>query len=173
MTVGGTITLGDIDYSAYGAAASIDVSGYEGAGSIIGSDFADTITDNDGTNVLTGGDGADIFSFVAANANITEATADKITDFVSGLDTIQFDVSGADTFDASTYYEGTYASFAAFMAGAATQMTSSPEDNLIAGQVGSDVWLAIDLDGGDAVDTVIQLSGVNISTLNFADFDFV
>ena len=172
VTVGGMVTLGDIDYSAYGASASIDVSGYDGVGSIVGSAFADMITDNDGTNSLTGGAGADVFSFVGTNANTTEATADEVTDFVSGLDTIQIDTA-AGVFTADTYFEGTYASFADFMAGAATQMTSAPEDNLVAGQVGNDVFLAIDLDDGDAVDTVIKLTGVDIGDLNFADYDFV
>src|SRR3546814_5919843 len=36
VSTGGDITIGGVDYSGYGAAATIDVSAYEGAATIIG-----------------------------------------------------------------------------------------------------------------------------------------
>lgn len=177
----GAVTLGTVDYSDYAltgtssTGAVIDVSGYAGDIVVIGSALDDIITDNDETNTLTGGDGADTFSFVNMDANgsgLTLAAADVITDFEHAVDIIELDID-AGTFSADTYFEGSAASFSAFLTLAETQMTSSPEDNLVAVQVGSDVYVAVDMDGGDEVDTVIVLTGVTTSSLNFADFAFV
>src|SRR3546814_3393491 len=88
VSTGGDITIGGVDYSGYGAAATIDVSAYEGAATIIGSAYGDTITDNAGTNAITGGTGADTFNFLDTNTDKTEATADKITDFLYSADHI-------------------------------------------------------------------------------------
>lgn len=181
----GDVTLGTVDYSHYAVTtdtvpavdgAVIDVSGFAGDIVVIGSDGDDTITDNTETNTLTGNDGADTFSFVTMNANgtgLTLAKADVITDFEHGVDVIELDVSNAASFSADAYYEGSAASFSAFLTLATTQMTSSPEDNLVAVQVGNDVYVAVDMDNGDSVDTVIVLTGVSTSSLNFADFSFV
>src|SRR3546814_8543883 len=89
-----------------GAAATIDVSAYEGAATIIGSAYGDTITDNAGTNAITGGTGADTFNFLDTNTGKTEATADKITDFLYSVDHIHTG-GGAGTLE--EYTEGTYA----------------------------------------------------------------
>lgn len=181
----GDVTLGTVDYSDYALTAdstatvdgaTIDVSGYMGDIVVIGSAGDDTITDNDESNTLTGGDGADTFSFVAMNANgsgLTLAGADVITDFEQGVDIIELDVSNTASFSADTYYEGTAASFAAFLTLAETQLTSDPEDNLVAVQVGSDVYVAVDMDNGDEIDTVIVLTGVSTADLNFADYAFI
>lgn len=183
-----TITLGSIDYSGYTVddtvvpypvGAVIDVSTYKGNITVIGSALDDTITDNTGVNVFTGGAGNDTFSFLTMNANnigLTTAKADVITDFQHGVDTIdlQIPLSKSDTFDAGTYFEGTYASFAAFITGAKAQMTNgATEDNIVAGQVGSDVYIAVDMDDGDKIDTVIKLTGVSLNGahgIDFADF---
>jgi hypothetical protein len=175
----GDITLGTIDYSGYsytGGSTGVDinVAGYLGDIVVIGSDQDDTITDNTETNVLTGNDGADTFSFVYVDADgvgLSLAAADVITDFEHGVDVIELDTTSASTAD--QYYEGTAATFAAFKTLAETQMTSSPEDNVVAIQVGSDVYVAVDMDNEDEIDTVIVLTGASITTLNFADFSFV
>jgi hypothetical protein len=175
----GDLTLGTVDYSGYSytggsTGVDIDVSGYLGDIVVIGSDQDDTITDNTETNTLTGNDGADVFSFVYVDADgvgLSLAAADVITDFVHGEDVIELDTTAASTADA--YYEGTATTFAEFKTLAETQMTSSPEDNVVAVQVGSDVYVAVDMDDNDEIDTVIVLTGVSTSSLNFADFAFV
>jgi hypothetical protein len=175
----GDITLGTIDYSGYsytGGSTGVDinVAGYLGDIVVIGSDQDDVITDNDETNVLTGNGGADTFSFVYVDADgvgLSLAAADVITDFEHGVDVIELDTTSASTAD--QYYEGTAATFAEFKTLAETQMTSSPEDNVVAIQVGNDVYVAVDMDNEDEIDTVIVLTGASITTLNFADFAFV
>jgi len=175
----GDLTLGTVDYSGYSytggsTGVAIDVSGYLGDIVVIGSDQDDVITDNDETNVLTGNDGADVFSFVAMDANnvgLSLAAADVITDFEHGVDVIELDTTVASTAD--QYFEGTAATFAAFVTMAKAQMTSAPEDNVVAVQVGSDVYVAVDMNDGDKIDTVIVLTGASITTLNFADFAFI
>jgi hypothetical protein len=175
----GDLTLGTVDYSGYSVTdgatgADINVSTYLGDIVVIGSDLDDTITDNTETNVLTGNGGADTFSFVYVNADgvgLSLAAADVITDFEHGVDVIELDTTSASTAD--QYYEGVAATFAAFKTLAETQMTSSPEDNVVAVQVGSDVYVAVDMDDNDEIDTVIVLTGASTTTLNFADFAFV
>jgi hypothetical protein len=154
--VAGDITIGNVDYSGFLAAASIDVSGFLGAGEIIGTAFGDTITDNEGTNVITGGAGADTFVFVNTNANIVLADLDVITDWGNGADLLDVDVAVT----AGNYFEGTYASFDAFMTAAATRVTGG--DAVVVGRVGSDLFVAVDFDANSGtLDTVIQLAGVS------------
>lgn len=175
VTTTGSITLGSVDYSAFTAAAGtaleIDLSGYLGDTTVIGSELDDHITDNDGVNTFTGGAGADDFEFLQQDANnvgLSAAGADVITDFDSGVDVITFNNTVAIT--VGEYFEGTFSTFALFVAGAKTQMTSSPEDDLIAGQVGSDVYIAIDNDDGDKIDHIIVLKDATLADINFADF---
>jgi Ca2+-binding RTX toxin-like protein len=101
-----------IDASGLGLSATITGSGSDdvitgsGVADVITSgDGADTITGGSGGDIMTGGLGADTFTFtgttallIAAEAGSTAATdndfvlglGDKITDFVSGTDTLNF-----------------------------------------------------------------------------------
>src|SRR3546814_12444043 len=83
---------------------------------------------------ITGGTGADTFNFLDTNTGKTEATADKITDFLYSADHIHTGV-GAGTL--AEYTEGTYAEFASFLANA-----DSADTSLAAGQVGDTVCVA-------------------------------
>jgi hypothetical protein len=140
---------------------------------VIGSDLDDVIKSNTKVDTFTGGDGADTFSFVTEDANnvVTEAKAKVITDFVHASDVIELDTDTA--FTADQYSEGSAASFTAALTFAKAQMTSTPEDNLVAVQVGSDVFVFVDMNDGDKVDLAIKLTGVSTAQLNFADFAFV
>jgi len=42
---------------------------------------------------------------------------------------------------------------------------------LVAVQVGDDVWIAIDEDGDEDIDTIIKLVGVSLDDFNFVDFE--
>lgn len=148
---GGTISIAGIDYSGYGAGVTIDVSGYDEVGAIIGSAFADTIIDNDSTNTLTGGAGADIFTFLNTNSGLTQATADKITDWTYGSDTI--DITPA--INIGNYQEGTYADFATFLSAA-----NAANKAVLAGQVGGSTFLAVDDNTDGTVDFLIELVGI-------------
>lgn len=155
----GTITVGDIDYSGYERAATIDVSDWLGAANIKASQGGSTIMDNDGQNTITLGDGAD--TVVLGNGNSGKATAadaDVIIGFDSAEDVIDLDIAGSDfAIDSSGT---TYANFLSAAEGA--------NKDIYAAKVGSDYYVAIDTDNGDGVDFVIKLVGV--STVSSADF---
>jgi hypothetical protein len=164
VSAGGKVTVGAIDYSGYGAAATIDVSTVGGAASITGTAKADSITDNKGTNAVTGGAGADIFAFVDANTGKTLATMDQILDFSN---------SGGDKIDITpvvnigNYSEGTYTDFATFSAAA-----NAGNKAVFVGAVGGvdGVIAAVDYDVDGAVDFMINLVGVGLDGVDVASF---
>lgn len=70
----GTVTVGNIDYAGYAAAATIDASGYTGAGIITGSTGGSAITDNSGTNSMILG------NTTMADAITLQDTQNAVTD---------------------------------------------------------------------------------------------
>jgi Ca2+-binding RTX toxin-like protein len=158
-----TITIGGVDYSGFKAGATIDVSNFAGAASVVGSAFDDVITDNKGTNTLTGGAGADTFTFVTTNTGKTGATGDVITDFSeAGGDRI---ASGAGAVTAAEYGENTFTDFASFLSGA-----DAADKNVFVGQVGTNLWVAVDSNQDNTVDYTIKLLGVSLAGIDLAAF---
>lgn len=156
LSAGGDITIGNVDYSAYQAEATIDVSGFKGAAEIKGGVKADTITDNSGTNSIWGGAGADEFNFVTTNTGKTLETMDKIMDFSNSQgDKLFF---GALTVDASNYTEATATSFADFVTGS-NAADKAVYVGLITGVNG--LVVAVDHNTDGTVDFMVQLVGVN------------
>jgi len=162
FTAGGDVTIAGVDYSQYGADSFIDVSNVKGAGTIIGSAYDDQITDNVGKNVITGGDGDDVFFFDSGNTGKTAATADQILDWTFDDDLIDTGNTG----NVAEYTEGTFASFDLFLADA----ESADKDHAV-GLVNGNLFIAVDQNSDDAVDYVIELVGINslneISVLSF------
>ncbi len=166
---GGEITVGAIDYSGYKGeesdhtvGATIDVSAFDSVGTITGSSLDDSITDHDGKDVIYGGAGADLFTFVSGNSGKTTATVDQIMDWSSN-DTIEF---GFDL-DVNNYDEEDYDNFAAFTTDAEALSTSG---SILVGKVGSNLFVAVDGNGG-GYDYVIQLVGVNnLNNIDAANF---
>ncbi len=157
------VTIGDVDYSGYGAAATIDVSGVKGAAAITGTAKGDSIIDNAGANALTGGDGADTFVFVDTNTGKTPTTVDQILDFDNAAGD-KIDISA--TIDEFNYSEGTHADFSTFLAAA-----NGADKAAYSGLVAGDVWVAVDNAGDGTVDFVIQLVGVNsLGDIDIASF---
>lgn len=183
VTASGDISLGTVDYSDYvfddaattgtneSTGALIDVQTFDGDIVVIGSGENDTIIDNDESNTLTGGAGKDFFTFINTNANVSQATADKVTDFVHNVDHIV--LNGGTDATVDEYSEASYASFAAFLTGAnnLANAVTSP-DYLHAGQVGTSVFVATDSDQDGDVDYVIELQNFSLSQLDFGDFQF-
>ena len=170
---GGKITIGNIDYSGYATGATvatgqnvtIDVSLATGAATIIGSVQDDTITDNKGTNSITGLAGVDEFQFVSANKNLTLATADVITDW-KGAD----DLIGVQSVSAFSYGEGTnQVSFAQFLTDA-----GAADAQVYVGQLAEGLCVALDFDSNGSVDSLVLLKGVqglaNVADTNFYQF---
>lgn len=165
LNAGTTKTIGTVDYSAFTSKATIDVSGFKGAGTVIGGTKADVITDNSGVNTLTGGAGGDTFTLVSTNKGLTAATVDTISDFsLSGGDKI--DVALNSALDPNVNYgENTYADFAAFVTGA-----NAANKEVFVGQVGSDSYVAFDIDEDGTVDFMAKLTGVTLATIDVTAF---
>jgi hypothetical protein len=169
-TAGTTTTVGNVDYSGYTAAATIDVSALLGAGEIIASSGGSTITDNMTKNIITLGAGADTVNLDANDAttalmplDTSDATAiDEIIGFTSGVDTLDIETtSGSDTF---SFVSGPAADYAAFLAAAEAAMTNFGTD-IYAREVDGDIYLAIDDDnvtasGARDIEFVVKLSGI-------------
>lgn len=157
------VTIAGVDYSAYGTSAWIDVSGYKGAATIEGSAFGDLITDNTGANTITGGAGADTFTFLDGNTGQTVATMDKITDF-SNASGDKIDLSVA--VNVGNYGEASYADFAAFVTG-----VNAANKDVFVGLVGGVGYAAVDYDANDTVDFMIELTGLNsLGNIDVASF---
>jgi Ca2+-binding RTX toxin-like protein len=74
------------------------ITGTTGNDVLTGGTGNDTITGNAGRDVLTGGAGADTFDFNAPNeSGVGVANRDLITDFVSGIDKLDFSTIDAMT----------------------------------------------------------------------------
>jgi len=179
---GGTVTIGDVDFSGYEQSASIDVSWASGAGHIIGSAQDDTITGNDDANIISGGEGADviiitdnvttsadgsaaidtILTDAGDSGDGTDATAlDEITGFTADEDLLDFNLVAGTA--ANTVVDGSgYATLALFRA-AANDALNSTIKYFIADD-GTDTWVAVNRGSGDA-DTVIKLMGVGDATV--------
>lgn len=93
-----TIDLSKLIVTA-GKADSVLLTVNAGAGDdiIIGSQINDVINGGLGKDVMTGGLGADIFVIGNDDSGITLATADVITDFVSGTDKLKLGVAATRT----------------------------------------------------------------------------
>jgi Ca2+-binding RTX toxin-like protein len=164
LNAGGAITIGNVDYSAYGAKATIDVSTFKGAAEIAGGAKADVITDNKGTNAITGDGGADRFVFVDGNTGKTLASMDQIMDFSNaGGDKIDLSVA----VNVGNYSEAEFADFSAFTAGA----NAADKAVLVGNVAGTGLIAAVDFNADNAVDFMIQLVGLdNLNQIDVASF---
>lgn len=161
--VSGDVTIAGVDYSAYGKAAWIDVSGFKGAATIKGSAFGDLITDNKGTNSITGGAGADTFTFLDTNTGKTLATMDKLLDFNNAAGD-KINLSAA--VNVGNYGEASYADFAAFVTG-----VNAADKTVFVGLVGSTGYVAVDNAGDGTVDFMIELTGLaSLGNIDVASF---
>ena len=115
-TVDAHSLTGALDFDANFAVAGMQVTGGAGADHIVtghGNDVLtggagnDVLTGGAGADVLTGGAGADIFVIGDTDSGITLATADTITDFVTGVDHLQLGHAGDATAGTGNYVEAT------------------------------------------------------------------
>jgi hypothetical protein len=164
VSAGGNVVVGAIDYSGYGAAATIDVSTVGGAPSIAGTAKNDLIIDNKGANALTGNGGADTFTFIDTNTGKTLATLDQILDFTNGAGD-KIDIT--PVVNVGNYSEGVYADFATYAAAA-----NAGNKAVFVGEVGGvdGVIAAVDYDVNGSVDFMINLVGVGLDGVDVASF---
>lgn len=157
----GDITVGDIDYSGYERAATIDVSAWDGAGEIKAAQDDTVIVLNDSQNAVTLYDGDDLVS-VGANAvdPTDEGAIDSISGFTSGTDQVEVDLTGAITYDLNN----SASDYADFLSNADTA-----NDDIYSASFGGNTYVAFDEDGNGSVDFVVELVGVtSVTTGDFA-----
>jgi Ca2+-binding RTX toxin-like protein len=146
----------------------------------------DHITGHAGGDLMTGGSGADVFHYAngSGDTGMTIATADRITDFVSGTDKIDMEFAGT-SWPWGHHSYGNYAEQTIdFGAGfeAAEERASymlwpyapDPQQGRMYAFVtdGVNGYLFTDLDHDGAADTAIILEGLT-STTQFAHTDIV
>ena len=82
-----------------GGAGNDSITGDGSANRLSGGAGNDTLSGGAGADTLTGGSGADVFDFNATNqSGVGTANRDVITDFVSGIDKLDFSAIDANTF---------------------------------------------------------------------------
>jgi Ca2+-binding RTX toxin-like protein len=148
-----------------GSIANVEkLNGSTGSDYIVGSSGDNAIDGGTGADNLTGGAGADDFFYAASDTGITVATADTITDFTTGVDTISAGTAGTNT----NYLEANGAAnttFALFLTDAGNAFTAG-DTNYFEWNVGGsgNGYLIIDEDtsgGVNAGDTLIILTGLS------------
>jgi hypothetical protein len=121
---------------------------------------------------MTGGDGADLFVFDAANTGKTLATMDQVLDFTinTTTPTLGDQLNVGVTPGISTYAESTDADFSAFNT-AANAADKQVFVGLVGGDGGNNLIVAVDSNTDNNVDFMIQLVGVhNLDQINLASF---
>jgi Ca2+-binding RTX toxin-like protein len=166
------------DDSLSGAAGNDTLAGSVGDDSLSGGADDDTLTGGTGVDVLIGGSGTDTFVFADGDSGATEATADIITDFVTGVDSLS--LGGPAGSDGVNYVEGIATDFATALANANANLATlntadagNVQTKLYVFQaVGTDGYLFIDSDADGDVDMVVVLDGVDdLSKISAADID--
>ena len=155
---------------------SATLRGSVGADTLIGNDGSDTIEGRAGADTLTGGNRQDTFVFTSGDTGVTEATADTITDFVSGNDLI--DLTAISDGNIGSYVEtsGAGNNFAQFTSNATASFTGSAIDIYVQYNLNGsgNTYIFVDEDSNGSVsagDTLIILSGLSgSSAVDSSDF---
>ena len=136
------------------------------ADTLIGNDGADTLEGRGGADTLTGGNRQDTFVFSSGDTGVTEATADTITDFISGNDLI--DLKSVTDGNLGTYVEanGAANNFATFTANATSSFSGSAIDIYVEYNLNGtgNTYVIIDENSSGNVsagDTLIILGGLS------------
>ncbi len=138
--------------------------GGAGNDSITGGTGADTITGGAGADTVAGDAGADVFVFGAGDTS-NSAPIDRITDFTTADDSINFGVAGTTT----NYAEISVGSYSQALSDASALIQSGSRD-IVAVEVGSDVYVFGDIGGANAVGVVIHLTGITLAGIDQTDF---
>ena len=146
------------------------------ADTLIGDDGADIIEGRAGADTLTGGNRQDTFVFSSGDTGITEATADEITDFVSGNDII--DLTTVTNGNIGTYVEanGTGKNFGQFVSAATASFTGTAVDIYVEYNLNGsgNTFIMVDEDSNGSVsagDTLIILGGLSgADAIDSSDF---
>ncbi|MBU2136012.1 MAG: hypothetical protein KKA45_07425, partial [Alphaproteobacteria bacterium] len=133
----------------------------------------DTIFGSAGVNILAGGEGDDRFVFRAGDTSSTTGSIDRINDFTSADDSISFGFAATATnyaefgYATSTY---TYAYAYAQAFHDATALINSGSRDILAVQVGADVYVFADISSTNMVTGTVHLYGVTLAGVEQTDF---
>jgi hypothetical protein len=131
---------------------------------IIGSAGADVITGTTGQDIFFGQGGADTFVFASGDSTKVEATADVITDFVSGTDKLKLGVAGtANNFSSLDGDDdaNTPTVFADALIAADNALDKTVQYVFVSdGATDDQGWLFIDFDLDGTSDSAITLTGL-------------
>jgi Ca2+-binding RTX toxin-like protein len=130
---------------------------------IIGSRNNDFLQGNGGIDTLTGGDGADMFRYLATSDS-TAAAADRILDFTPGADKIDL-----SRIDANSHSAGDQA-FSWIGSNAFTGSGAASAGELRAFQSGASWFVEGDTDGDGGGDLIVELTLAGPTPLGAADF---
>jgi len=125
----------------------------------------DTLTGGDGADQLTGGEGADLFG--AAGAVATPDDLDRVLDFTTAEDTLDFGAGLAATEE--SFATDTTADYATALAAANVQIGDGTTVDFVAVQVGADVIVFADTDAEAGADQAIVLVGRTLADVSFGD----
>jgi Ca2+-binding RTX toxin-like protein len=141
----------------------------------------DTLLGEGGQDFLTGGGGVDTFVFGAGSSDAKNAQLDTILDW-NAADHVRIDgiavkfasvaplVTGGYSYGGYDYPGTPDTSYPATMTQANNAMHGDPSINVVAGQVGGDVVLFVDVDGDHTADLAITLSGASLNAVSAANF---
>ncbi|WP_165322081.1 calcium-binding protein [Rhizorhabdus phycosphaerae] len=161
-TVNGNLGADIID----GGFGNDSLRGGQGNDSIFGGGGNDVISGDLGVDTLIGGGGSDAFIFGGRASLFAGTSADVVTDFQIGTDTISVG------YTVQTILTGAAQSSFSEAAIAAQQLFNSREGNgeVAAIPVGSDTYLFYSSNGGITADSAVQFLGVDSSTIMIANF---
>ena len=166
VTGTGDVTIGNVNYSGFDGNATIDVNGWVGAKTIWGASGDNIIIGNSGQNTihLAAGAGADTIRIEEVQLNGTALVgSDYVKGFESGTD--GFNINTASGAGTAVVAAGTFDTYAAFLAYAATN-TDTVYAAKIAGS--DDYFVIVDADGTGTADYVYRVDG----SLASGDFSF-
>lgn len=144
----------------------IDLLGNAGANSLVGSAFADVLNGGAGKDILTGGAGADRFVFSTAPG---AGNVDTLTDFVSGVDTIQLSAAIFKALGgtAGSLLEGQ------FWSAAGANKGHDADDRLIYDSHSGALYYDADGSGGGASVQIALLGNAAHPALSYSDFSVI
>lgn len=128
----------------------------------------DRLVGGTGKDTMTGGADADAFVFNPGDSSLNSANYDRITDFETGVDTMDFSFVGGPL-ASSAYAEGTIATndYTSALATANSLMASGTVAVFVAGT--TDGWLFYDSNNDSILDQATLLQGLNST----AKFDYL
>ncbi len=160
----GSIIYGNLGNDSLLGGSGADVLyGGQGNDVLVGGDGTDTLVGGLGADTLTGGANGDLFVISPGSSGNAASMADRIADFVVGLDRLDLFQQGTDRNFVSVTLS-TVTDFASAQAAANSLLSGNAYTYITSGVAGSDGYLFIDDNGDGRADAAVVLQGNGSST---------